>query len=436
MIQMTQACPITAAPRGPSARQTQQLRPAREEDADDARAWVAVIDGTRHALRPGVLHMIGASDDADVRVACGHVSRRHATLRHAGRRVEVGDLGSTNGVWVGGRRVQRAYVEEAGVFRVGRQPVVLARAVGRRCVDALTWEGMIGRDPATLALWSRLAAAAVADAPVWLWGETGSGKERAAHALHRASARADEPFVALNCAALPAELAEAELFGVTRGAFTGAERSRPGAFARADGGSLLLDEVGELPLPVQAKLLRALEVGEVQPVGAEAPLKVDVRVIAASWKDLEAEAALGRFRDDLLHRLWVLRVDVPPLRERPRDVLPLLEALLEAVGAAHLWPGRGLLEALETAPWRGNVRELRNHVIRAACDDDPTLLLPERERALALAQLMRRGPSGAANGRGALQRALREHRGNRTRAAQALGVSRSTLYRWLRSARP
>lgn len=276
-----------------------------------------------------------------------------------------------------------------------------------------------------------LAQAADSGAPLWITGESGTGKELAAAAVHHAGPRARGAFEAINCAALPAELVESELFGVERGAYTGAMRSRPGAFARAHGGTLFLDEVGELPLPAQAKLLRALELGEVRPVGADRVVKVDVRVVAASWRDLEAEAVLGRFRHDLLHRLCVLRVSLPSLRERPDDIAPILAELLRPTLAERtsderdpLWPDEALLDILKHQAWPGNVRELKNGALRALATLDPRDLVGRQ-----LAPAERPIHEGAS-----LETALALYRGNRTKAARALGVSRSTFYRWIERA--
>ncbi|PKN54909.1 MAG: Fis family transcriptional regulator [Deltaproteobacteria bacterium HGW-Deltaproteobacteria-14] len=423
---------MTVAPSDPMRRTLRMTQPAPQGPRRGT--WVAIVDGAARPLAPGVPCTVGAGSQADLQVHCRHASRLHCVVRVEGGDVWVEDNGSTNGVWIQGQRIERARLDRHSTFTVGRKQILLARHFGWRVPDALAWEGMIARDPASLHLWSRLAAAAASDAPVWLHGETGSGKERAARALHAASPRrAAGPWVALNCAALPAELAEAELFGVTRGAFTGAHRTRSGAFARADGGTLLLDEVGELPLPIQAKLLRVLETGEVQPIGADRAQKVDVRVVAATWRDLEEAAREGTFREDLLHRLWVLKLTVPPLRARRRDVAPLLDLLLVEAGAPHLFPDRGALAAIEGGHWAGNVRQLRNQVRRAVTADDPRLLLPDGPpRATATRCLQRTlGVDAALR---VVRQTLEELGGNRTATAKALGVSRSTLYRWLASA--
>jgi len=205
-------------------------------------------------------------------------------------------------------------------------------------------------------------------ATVLLTGETGVGKERFARALHELSNRADRPFVAVNCAALPAELIEAELFGVEKGAYTGAHAARAGRFERADGGTLLLDEVGEMPMAAQTKLLRVLQEGEIERVGSETTRKVNVRLVAATNVDLEQAVLAGRFRRDLLYRLNVYPICIPPLRERIADIDPLAQGMLTRFCALHSKRVLGFeeraLQALQQHDWPGNVRELENLVER------------------------------------------------------------------------
>jgi DNA-binding NtrC family response regulator len=227
---------------------------------------------------------------------------------------------------------------------------------------------LIGRSRAYLSAASLLRKAAGTQVTVLLTGETGVGKERFARALHAMSPRAGKPFVAVNCAALPGELIESELFGAEKGAFTGAGAARPGRFERADGGTLLLDELGELPLPAQAKLLRVLQHGEIERLGGTQPRKVDVRVIAATNVDLEAAVAAGRFRRDLMYRLNVYPIRIPPLRERVDDIEPLAHHLLQRFAALHGKRVGGLtdraLDAMRHHAWPGNVRELENLIER------------------------------------------------------------------------
>jgi DNA-binding NtrC family response regulator/predicted hydrocarbon binding protein len=229
-------------------------------------------------------------------------------------------------------------------------------------------ENLIGTSPAFRRAYELVAKAAQTSVTVLLTGETGVGKERFARALHQVSPRKDGPFVAVNCAALPHDLIEAELFGVERGAFTGAQANRAGRFERADGGTLFLDEVGELPLAAQAKLLRALQEGEIERLGDDHTRRVNVRIVAATNVDLEGAAKLGRFRSDLYYRLNVYPVRIPPLRERTTDIPPLVEVMLQRFGALHGKRLAGItdkaLKALMRYGWPGNVRELENMIER------------------------------------------------------------------------
>jgi two-component system response regulator HydG len=275
------------------------------------------------------------------------------------------------------------------------------------------------------------------DVTVLLTGESGTGKERVAEAIVRASARAERPFVRFNCAALTAELAEAELFGHARGAFTGAHRARPGLFREADTGTLLLDEIAELEPAMQAKLLRALQEGEVRPVGEERPVKIDVRILAATHRDLVKEVAAGRFREDLYYRLKVVQLQIPPLRER-RDDIPVLarhflRRFAERFGLGAPVPSMELLARLAAHPWPGNVRELENAI------ESLVALSPPGELDLSLLP----GPSSQvasdaprlglrermdAYERGLLVAALEAARGNRSETARQLAIGRATLH--------
>lgn len=252
--------------------------------------------------------------------------------------------------------------------------------------DSLPRYGLVGLSDSLLDLCRHIARVADLDVPVLLRGESGTGKELVAAALHRASSRRDRPFLALNMGALPASLAAAELFGATRGAYTGAEHARRGYFRRAHGGTIFLDEIGETPQEVQPLLLRALESGEVQPLGSEELARVDVRVLAATDTDLEQAVAAGRFRAPLLHRLSGYAIRLPPLRERRDDIGRLfshfLREELAAVGEeprladlgpnAHPWPPAAWIARLAAAPWPGNVRQLRNVARSLAIDSRGT----------------------------------------------------------------
>jgi two-component system NtrC family response regulator len=300
---------------------------------------------------------------------------------------------------------------------------------------------IVGSSATLRAVLDDLRLAADSDATVLLLGESGTGKELAARALHAGSRRKDGPFVVVNGAAIPESLVESELFGHRRGAFTGATEDRKGKFESADGGTIFLDEIGDLPLPAQARLLRVLQEGEVDKIGAPAPVRVDVRVVAATRVDLEARIAEGAFREDLWYRLNVVPLRLPPLRERPGDVPLLIEHFLAKHAQRH---GRPLpvvepaaLDRLERYDWPGNVRELENLIER--------LIVLGRSETIAAADLpeaLRRDapryggvrveipPGGIVLEdveRGLIEEALRRAAGNQSAAARFLGISRQTL---------
>ena len=299
---------------------------------------------------------------------------------------------------------------------------------------------------------SLLEKAAGLDITVLLLGETGTGKELAARAIHYHSGRRERRFVPVNCGALPADLVESELFGHARGAFTGAAAAKPGLFEEAEGGTIFLDEVGELPLPAQVKLNRALQEKEIRRVGDNQPVKVDVRVIAATHRDLREEAREGRFREDLFYRLHVFPVTLPPLRERPEDVPLLARHFLSKHARALRYERSGFepeaMERLQGYPWPGNVRELENAVERAVAVSSGELIgtedLPAETAGspakvsadpAALARLPYR--EAVSEGRDRISRdylvaLLAEFGGNVTRAAERAGLERESLHRLLR----
>jgi two-component system response regulator HydG len=308
--------------------------------------------------------------------------------------------------------------------------------------------GMVGRSPSMQELFDLIRRIAPHARTALITGETGTGKELVARALHKLGPRKDRKFIAFNCSALVETLAESELFGHVRGAFTGALESKAGLFEQSDGATLFLDEIGELPLPIQAKLLRVIEYGEVQRVGTTDSRKVDVRIVAATNRRMPEEVAAGRFRRDLYYRLNVVEISLTPLRER-RDDIPYLTAsfVKEFSGRFEkritgLSPGAERL--LNNAPWTGNIRELRN-VIERACILSEGRILSEREILAALGGVPRT-PAVAADttsaveeepapevDRCAVERALQQFGGNRSAAARKLGISRRALYRRLDS---
>jgi DNA-binding NtrC family response regulator len=302
-------------------------------------------------------------------------------------------------------------------------------------------EGMIGRSTVMQELFDSLRRYAPHMRSVLVTGETGTGKELVARGLHRLGPRRAKRFITVNCSAVVETLFESELFGHVRGAFTGATENKVGLFEHADGGTLFLDEAGELPLSVQAKLLRAVEYGDLQRVGSLDTRRVDVNVIAATNRNLRAEAAAGRFRTDLFYRLSTIEIALPPLRDRREDIPYLAARFIRECGARVNRPITGITQSAErllfNAPWPGNIRELRN-VLERACILSEAGMITERDLASALTS---RSPVRATDADGAsddrlstlqrrqVERVLEETGGNKSEAARRLGISRRALYR-------
>jgi DNA-binding NtrC family response regulator len=313
----------------------------------------------------------------------------------------------------------------------------------REVARPYTLENVIGRSPAMQEVFGLITRLSGSTASVLITGESGTGKELIARAIHFGSPRSKKPFVAVNLAAIPDTLIESELFGYKRGAFTDARTDRGGLFVEADQGTIFLDEIGELTPPLQAKLLRVLQEREVRPLGATKSEKIDVRVVAATNRDLEARMREGLFREDLYYRLNVIHVALPPLRARPEDVLPLAEFFLarRAASSGRKVAGfaQGAIKALLAYHWPGNVRELENVVERAValCEgeqigiDDLPSQVRERRSSDFLAGALARGLTLADLEREYIERVLAAEGGNKTRAAQRLGLDRKTLYRKL-----
>ncbi|MFK7986732.1 MAG: sigma 54-interacting transcriptional regulator [Sandaracinaceae bacterium] len=383
-------------------------------------AWALVVgpEGREVVDLPeGIAISIGRSRSSGIVIRDRSVSRLHATLVwQGGDRILLRDHGSKNGIQHASGALRSGDAFEIGPARL----VVFAPRPARDVGPSLSVAASMA--PAL----SRVDRAAQTALPVLLLGETGVGKELLAKRVHAQSVRATGPFVAVHCGSIPSELTAATWFGHARGAFTGAEDEREGLFRRADGGTLFLDEVAELSSASQVSLLRALEDRRVTPVGGTHPIAVDVRVVAATHRDLDAAIDDGLFRSDLLYRLDVLRVEVPPLRSRPEDIVWLarqfaqrhgcqLDADAEAVLSAHAWPG--------------NVRELENAVTRAAAVSADTRL---RAQDFELGRTGRPKTPDldgrvADTEREAISAALLASGGNQTRAAQALGISRRAL---------
>ncbi len=384
------------------------------------------------------------------------VSRFHCEIAIDEDRVRVRDRESRNGTVLDGVTVVEAFLRAGSLVRLGK--TVLRFELGTELnqlplSEDTSFGSLKGVSPAMRAVFAMLARAAESDATVLLEGETGTGKSQAALAVHRKSARSEGPFVIVDCGAILGNLLESELFGHEKGAFTGAADRRIGAFEEAAGGTLFLDEIGELPLDLQPKLLRALEAREVRRVGSNAYRPVDVRVIAATNRDLRADVNAGRFRADLYFRLAVVTIAMPPLRRRPEDLPALVEEILASLRASEeaAAPLRApeFMAQLQGAAWSGNVRELRNYLERclilrtidpAPGGDAPGAAAPgsdapaaagfavdptaayatERERAIADFE------------RRYFRALLRLHDGKVSRAAAAAGIDRAYFYRVLR----
>jgi len=309
-------------------------------------------------------------------------------------------------------------------------------AAGGDAADGDWREGILTRSPKMEDLLRQARLVAESDASVLIYGESGTGKELLARAIHRASRRRERPFVAVNCGAIPGDLLESELFGHARGAFTGAVQAHKGLFQAADGGTLLLDEIGDMPLPLQVKLLRVLQEGEVRPVGATQSVPVDVRVISATHRDLDAHRAEGRFREDLYYRLNVVSLHLPPLSERREDI-PLLSAhLLRKLAERYRKPVPALapdaMALLVAAPWPGNVRQLLN-LLEQAVALTPTTVIPATLVANALkedaAALVPFEEARKTFERDYLARLLKITGGNVTQAAQLAKRNRTEFYK-------
>jgi DNA-binding NtrC family response regulator len=384
--------------------------------------------------------LVGGSPACDLKLADPQVSRRHAALELRDGALLLGDLGSTNGTSVNGVAIGEAFLRGGEVVRLGATAIRVspsAQAAAAAPSTASSFGRMLGGSAEMRRLYPLCERLAASDVPVLIEGETGTGKELLAEALHEASPRAGGPFVVFDCTAVPPSLVEAARFGHERGSFTGATEMRRGVFEQADGGTLLIDEIGDLEQALQPKLLRAIERAEIRRVGGDRPIKVDVRVISATRRDLDKEIQEGRFRDDLFFRLAVARVELPPLRRRLSDVALLAERFWRELGGVGPLPPEWLA-ASQSYGWPGNVRELRNAIARrialgdlgedlpAAAEAVPpegahwadeilALDLPwPRARERVLDELQRRY----------VARVLEQHGGNVSRAAAASGIAR------------
>jgi len=432
---------------------------------DDDRTEVLADDDRRHALvrrfrlrvesgpdtgrevaSRDARTVIGSESGADLELTDGAVSRFHCELVVEDGRIHVRDLGSRNGTTVDGVAVIDALLHSGASLGVGRNQIRFDAAPDHVRIPLSAHDRfgtMVGTSTAMRAAFAILERAAASDATVLLTGETGTGKEAAAESIHQTSARRDGPMIVVDCGSIPPNLLEAELFGHEKGSFTGATSERAGAFEAASGGTIFLDEIGELALDLQPKLLRALERREVKRIGSNRYHPIDVRVVAATHRDLRAEINAKTFRADLYYRLAVVEIRLPPLRERLDD-LPLIAGHLLASAS----PARraelmapSFLAHLAAHRWPGNVRELRNYLDRClALGVDlavPPAAGPETAEAppsgVDASQPLRAAREEATRRfeRAYLEDLLRLHGDNLAGAARAAGVDRAYLYRLL-----
>ena len=392
-------------------------------------------------LPAGAEVRIGRAEFVEVLLEDHRASRVHAVLAFDGRAVTIRDESSSNGTFVDGERVQGIRrVEDGERIEIGSSKIIVILTLSgapRALVPEpiATADDVVAVDPVTVDLFALVRRLAPSDLSVLVQGETGVGKELVARALHRESHRAGKPFIAINCATLTESIAASELFGHERGSFSGAAARKIGVFESAAGGTLLLDEVGELSLVNQALLLRALQERSICRVGSSRPVPVDVRVVSATNRDLPLEVAQGRFRQDLYFRLNGVTLLVPALRARPRDILPMVERML--AGRGRRWRlGPGVAAALESAPWVGNARELRNVIERgmALAERDEIRLEHLRLTPTEATVSMPIGDEPSAfrskveeTERRTIVAALDSTGGNQSRAARELGISRRCL---------
>jgi DNA-binding NtrC family response regulator len=368
--------------------------------------------------------IVGTHPSADLQLEDGAVSRFHLELRPRSDGLVLKDLESTNGTVLAGARITECIVDHEVHVCVGRTSLRIAvidedyGVSGRRD----SFGAAVGVCPAMQELFGVLDRVAKTDSPVLLQAETGTGKDLVAKGLHEASHRANGPYVVVDCGSLAPSLVESDLFGHVAGAFTGASEPRTGAFARANGGTLFLDEVGELPLSQQPKLLRALEAATVKPLGADKELSVDVRVVAATHRDLEAMVAQGTFRQDLFFRLAVIHVSLPPLRERLEDIPLLIQHLLARRGHPGLKLSDEFLDAANRYHWPGNVRELNNVVERLLAGVDSSQVLPAPPRPEVSYKEGKEQVVGEFT-REYLSRLVKKYGGRVSRIAAAAGIS-------------
>ena len=364
------------------------------------------------------------------------MSFRHACISRLGPTWVLEDLQSKNGTWVGGQQIARRPLTDGDAIIFGHTAVVFRETGGEETdLDELPPQiapGLVTLSPALAARFAELAAAARSPIPIEISGETGTGKELVARAVHALSGRGGR-FVAVNCGALPGSLLEAELFGHKRGAYTGAADERAGLVRSADGGTLFLDEVAELPSPSQAALLRVLQEGEVVPLGADRPVKVDLRIVTASHRQLDAEVAASRFRADLRARMLGVAFTLPPLRERREDLGLLVSSLLDRVAAGReIAFSADAVAALYTYEWPLNIRELERALGAAISVARDRIELQHLPAAIREARDLASLTTEDRTLRETLTASIARHDGNLAAVARDLGKDRTQIRRWMK----
>jgi len=443
-----------------------------------AKLSVTISNGMTVEVRLGQKEIkIGRGHEADLQLPDSSISRLHAKIFRVGQQYFLSDLRSRNGTHADGKRITQLALEDGRMFQVGPfrihfhravsgtsageeptippvtayaisdsaepEPIRIEKPAGTSTLAGGAPFGLIGGSAHVRKLVATIRRVAASDVPVLIDGETGSGKELVARGIHDASARGERPFIVVNCGAISPEIIESELFGHEKGAFTGATAQRKGAFELANSGTIFFDEIGELPLALQPKLLRALEQKEVKRVGGNDLLLADVRILAATNRDLREEIARKAFREDLYFRIGAITVSIPPLRDRREDVAPISRHFLSGMGNPASGPAPCLspaaLDALISHDWPGNVRELRNAIQRAVVmAESEELTGPDFSflRHAAEPGTEPENPSGLSRWEQAertnILGELACQMGNKTKAARELGIAKSTLFEKLK----
>ncbi len=393
---------------------------------------------------------IGKSKSNDIVLTDDFVSNFHCKIENRKGTFYLKDLGSTNGTLLNGQKIIETTLPYDSAIEVGRTRFRFFSSEEARPVEsssASEFEGIHSEHPKMRALFSLIQRVAPSDATVLVNGETGTGKELIARAIHNQSSRARKPFIAINCGAISKDLIESELFGHEKGAFTSAHQQRQGVFEQANGGTLFLDEIGELPLDLQPKLLRVLETGEIRRVGGSQLIDVDVRVVAATNRDLAVEVRKGRYREDLFFRLFVVPMSLPPLRERPQDIPLLVRHFLKQEFASGKRGSnknidQSAIDKLIDHPWPGNIRELKNVISRAVLDCQTGTIGPgdlnftplgardstayDFDETLNVPQTMTRSLKDVERDR--ILAELKRNNWNKVQTAKVLGIAKSTLH--------